>query len=189
MQAEPLQCPSEQTRTFRFNARLVHVPRLSRRRIDSVALFPCMAASPVSPCKRRPVRVLLPGMPPVTIRCGGGQNSSARLQAVSVTGGLLRVLKPLSPGAVVELMFSTCFGSVLAMAELLSPHLLAPIGLQPFRFIAMDNAELRHLCAAICIAMEDGIKKPICVPSGGLGATPEMYFLQPPRFVPKSPVG
>jgi hypothetical protein len=31
----------------------------------------------------------------------------------------------------VELMFSTHIGSVLAMAELLSPCLAAPIGLQP----------------------------------------------------------
>jgi len=49
----------------------------------------------------------------------------------------------------VELMFSTNFGSVLAMAELLIPCSAAPIGLQPFRFIAMHNAELRKLRAAI----------------------------------------
>jgi hypothetical protein len=35
------------------------------------------------------------------------------------------------------------------MAELLSPCSAAPIGLQPFRFIAMDGAELRKLCAAM----------------------------------------
>jgi len=49
----------------------------------------------------------------------------------------------------VELQFSTHIGSVLAMAELLSPCSAAPIGLQPFRFIAMDSAELRKLRAAI----------------------------------------
>jgi hypothetical protein len=59
------------------------------------------------------------------------------------------VLKPLRSGAVVELLFSTHIGSVLAMAELLSPCSPAPIGLQPFRFIAIDSAELRKLCAAI----------------------------------------
>ncbi len=83
---------------------------------------------------RRPVRVRLPGMPSATIRFGDGQRSSARLQTISVTGGLLRVLKPLSPGAVVELMFSSHIGPVLAMAELLSPCSAAPIGLQPFRW-------------------------------------------------------
>ena len=48
-----------------------------------------------------------------------------------------------------ELLVSTHIGSVLAMAELLSPCSTAPIGLQPFRFITMDSAELRKLCAAM----------------------------------------
>jgi len=108
-----------------------------------------MTTSPVPPCARRPVRVQLPGMPPATIRFGDGQSSSAKIQTISVTGGLLRVLKPLSPGAVVELMFSTRNGPVLAMAELLNPCAVTPIGLQPFRFIAMDDGELRTLRSAI----------------------------------------
>jgi hypothetical protein len=88
-------------------------------------------------------------MPSAMIRFGDGQRSSARLQTISVTGGLLRVLKPFRSGAVVELLFSTQIGSVLAMAELLSPCSAAPIGLQPFRFITMNRAELRKLRAAI----------------------------------------
>ena len=59
------------------------------------------------------------------------------------------MLKPLSSGEVVELLFSTHIGSVLALAELLSPCSAAPMGLQPFRFIALDSAELRKLSAAI----------------------------------------
>jgi len=108
-----------------------------------------MVTSPTSPCTARPVRVHLPGMPSATLRFGDGQRSSARLQTISVTGGLLRVLKPLRSGAVVELLFSTHVGSVLAMAELLNPCSAAPIGLQPFRFTTMDSAELRKLRAAI----------------------------------------
>lgn len=88
-------------------------------------------------------------MPSAAIRFGDGQRSSARLQTISITGGLLRVLKPLSSGEVVELLFSTLNGSVLAMAELLNPYSTAPIGLQPFRFIAMDSAELQKLRTAI----------------------------------------
>jgi hypothetical protein len=114
-----------------------------------------MQPSPTSPCPRRPARVRFPGMPSATIQFGDGHISSARLQTVSVTGGLLRVLKPLSSGAIVELMFSLPFGSVLAMAELLSPCSSARIGLQPFRFITMDHAELQQLCAAICLAAND----------------------------------
>ncbi len=51
-----------------------------------------------------------------------------------------------------ELLFSTQIGSVLAMAELLSPCSAAPMGLQPFRFIAMDSTELRKLRAAIALS-------------------------------------
>jgi hypothetical protein len=113
------------------------------------SIFLCMTTSPLPPYARRPVRVRLPGMPPTTMRFRDGQSSSARLQTISVTGGLLRVLKPLSPGEVVELMFLTRNGPVLALAELLSPCSATPVGLQPFRFIAMDDAELRKLSAAI----------------------------------------
>lgn len=101
----------------------------------------------MSPCTQRAVRLRLPSMPSATIRFGDGERSSARLQTISVTGGLLRVLKPLSPGAVVELLFSTHVGSVLALVELLRPCSASPIGLQPFRFIAMDKTELRKLRA------------------------------------------
>jgi len=82
------------------------------------------------------------------------------------------VLKPLSSGAVVEVLFSTHIGSVLAMAELLHPCSAAPIGLQPFRFIAMDSAELRKLRAAIASSWKTG-RKPICVPLAVAGK-PEM---------------
>jgi hypothetical protein len=108
-----------------------------------------MTSSPRPHPKRRALRVRLPGMPQAFIRFEDGQHPSARLQTISVTGGLLRVLKPLSPGAVVEMMFSTNAGPVLGMAELLSPCSVARIGLQPFRFIALDEADLRTLRIAI----------------------------------------
>ena len=96
----------------------------------------------------------------------------ARMSYQPVTGGLLRVLKPLSPGAAVELMFSSHIGPVLAMAELLSPCSAAPIGLQPFRFIAIDKAELRKLRAAIASSqkMEAHLR-----PLGCVVSKPEMW--------------
>lgn len=89
------------------------------------------------------------GMPAATIRFGDGQRSCARLQTISTKGGLLRVLKPLSSGTVVELMFSTHLGPVLALAELLSPRTASSIGLQPFRFITIERSDLRALRAAV----------------------------------------
>jgi hypothetical protein len=102
----------------------------------------------------RALRVRLPGMPQATIRFEDGQHPSARLQTVSVTGGLLRVLKPLSPGAIVEVMFRTHAGPVLGIAELLAPCATVRMGLQPFRFIAMPEADLGTLRIAIASSME-----------------------------------
>ena len=105
---------------------------------------------------RQPARAILrlpwDSMPSATIRFGDGHRSSARLQTISAKGGLLRVLKPLSPGAVVELMVLTHFGPVLAIAELLSPYAASPVGLQPFRFITVERSELRALRAAITVS-------------------------------------
>jgi hypothetical protein len=108
-----------------------------------------MSFLPQPHTKRRALRVRLPGMPQATLRFEGGERLSAKVQTISTTGGLLRVLKPLSPGSVVELMFLTHAGPVLAMAELLSPCSAAPLGLQPFRFVVMDHSDLRTLRIAI----------------------------------------
>jgi len=111
-------------------------------------------ASPQPHDMRRALRARLPGMPPATIRFEDGQHSSARLQTVSITGGLLRVLKPLNLGAVVEVMFWTYAGPVLGIAELLGPCSAVRIGSQPFRFIAMDETDMRTLRIAIASSEE-----------------------------------
>ncbi|MFZ0822481.1 MAG: hypothetical protein ABSC07_09060 [Terriglobales bacterium] len=110
--------------------------------------------SPQPQAKQRAIRARIPGMPQATIRFEDGQHPSARLQTVSITGGLLQVLKPLSPGAVVEVMFWTHAGPVLGIAELLGPCSAVRIGLQPFRFIAMDDTDLRTLRTAIASSEE-----------------------------------
>lgn len=90
--------------------------------------------------KRRAVRVTLAGTPSTAIRFDDGRCTTGKLQIVSVTGGLLRMPKPLCPGALVEIMFLTQFGPVLGMAELLSPCSATLRCLQPFRFIILDDA-------------------------------------------------
>jgi hypothetical protein len=126
------------------------------------SIFSCVITSPLPRCTRRPVRVRLPGLPLATIRFGDGQSTSARLQIISITGGLLRVLKPLHSKAVVEVMFSTDLGPVLAMAELLNPCSAAPIGLQPFRFVSINGAELQKLRAAIASCLKNTRSGLIC---------------------------
>jgi hypothetical protein len=51
-------------------------------------------------------------------------------------------------------MFWTNAGPVLGMAELLSPCSAVRIGLQPFRFIAMDDTDLGRLRIAIASSEE-----------------------------------
>lgn len=108
-----------------------------------------MTPSPTPHTLRRALRAQLPGIPWATLRLEDGQSPLARLQTISVTGGLLRVLKPLSPGALVEVMVWTD-PAILGMAVLLDPC-SGPVslGLQPFRFIAMDDTDLQRLRSAI----------------------------------------
>jgi hypothetical protein len=68
------------------------------------------------------------------------------LQAISLSGGLLGLPKPLDRGTQVKLMFLTGSGSVLGVAEMLSPITWS---LQPFKFVKLyDDDEIR-LQAAI----------------------------------------
>src|SRR5207244_12395429 len=91
--------------------------------------------SPQPHPKRRALRVRLPGMPPATIRLEDGQRFSAKLQTASVTGGLLQVLKPLSTGRDVEVMFLTQPARAPAMRELFTPRSAARIALHPTRLL------------------------------------------------------
>ncbi len=75
-----------------------------------------------------------------------GQRAKAKLQTVSVTGGLLRLAKSLSEGDFVEVAFQTQSGPVRGMAEMLTPVRTALEGsLQPFRFVALGDDDHRAL--------------------------------------------
>jgi hypothetical protein len=83
---------------------------------------------------------------PAVLRCQDGHRVRGKLQSISLSGGLLGVPKPLDCGAQVKLMFLTGSGSVLGVAEMLSPITWS---LQPFKFVKLyDDDEIR-LQAAI----------------------------------------
>ena len=63
-----------------------------------------------------------------------------------MTGGLLRLSKPLSKGCQVKVMFVTQAGPVLGAAEMLSP---VPSGLQPFRFTTLCEDDRSRVQAVI----------------------------------------
>ena len=94
---------------------------------------------------RRAARVQL-GSVLAAIRLEDGRRTKAKLQTVSVTGGLLQLPRSLGNGAFVELAFQTQSGPVHGMAEILSPMRKTTDGvLQPFRFIALEDDDHRRL--------------------------------------------
>src|SRR5215467_10606659 len=77
---------------------------------------------------------------PALVKLSDGQKASAKLQVVSVNGGLLKVAKALSAGDFVEVAFQTQSGNVHGMAELLGPLKSGSGNIyQPFRFVALGD--------------------------------------------------
>jgi hypothetical protein len=96
--------------------------------------------------QRRAPRVQLGGSVLAVVLQEDGQRAKAKLQSVSVTGGLLRLAKKMGQGDFVEIAFQTQTGPVRGMAEMLTPMRTTTDGaLQPFRFIALGDDEHRAL--------------------------------------------
>ena len=99
---------------------------------------------------QRSARVQLGGSVLAAIRFDDGQRSRAKLYSISVTGGLLKLAKALGQGDFVEIGFETKVGTVIGMAEMLSPSRKATDGImQPFRFIALGDDDHRNLRMAM----------------------------------------
>jgi hypothetical protein len=95
---------------------------------------------------RRASRIQLGDSVLAAIRLEDGRRTKAKLQSISVTGGLLRMSHSLGQGDFVEVAFQTQAGPVHAMAEVLSPMRKTPEGvLQPFRFVAIEDDDHRRL--------------------------------------------
>ena len=95
---------------------------------------------------RRAARVQLGDSVLAAIRLEDGRRTKAKLQSISVTGGLLRLPQSLGRGDFVEVAFQTQSGPVHGMAEVLSPARSVPDGvLQPFRFVAIEDDDHRRL--------------------------------------------
>jgi len=112
-----------------------------------------MTYFPQAHSRLRAARVSLAGTPSAAIRFDDGRRTSGKLQLVSVTGGLLRLSKPLCPGALVEIMFLTQSGPVVGMAELLNPSSATLRCLQAFRFIILEDGDFHSLRTAIASSL------------------------------------
>jgi len=95
---------------------------------------------------RRAARIQLGDSVLAAIRLEDGRRTKAKLQSISVTGGLLRLAQSLGQGDFVEVAFQTQAGPVHGMAEVLSPMMKTDEGvLQPFRFVAIEDDDHRRL--------------------------------------------
>jgi hypothetical protein len=75
-----------------------------------------------------------------------GRRSKGKLQTVSVTGGMMALLNPLTEGDFVEIAFQTPAGIVQGMAEMLMARRLFSMGYQqPFRFVALGDNDHQNL--------------------------------------------
>ena len=95
---------------------------------------------------RRAARIQLGDSVLAAIRLEDGRRTKAKLQSISVTGGLLHLPQSLGQGDFVEVAFQTQAGPVHGMAEVLSPTRKMTDGvLQPFRFVALEDEDHRRL--------------------------------------------
>ena len=83
-----------------------------------------------------------------------GQRAKGKIQTLSTTGGLLRMVKALEHGDFVEIAFHTQTGPVRGMAEMLIPARATEGVLQPFRFIALGDDDHRNLRMVVDSAMD-----------------------------------
>ncbi len=105
-----------------------------------------MTTLPLLNDARRPPRLRLPEHTPAVLRMHDGACTTAELQVVSLTGGLLSLTSPLRPSLTSKLLFVSSSGPIMGVAEMLHPvmHLQ-----QPFRFVSMDNEYLCRLQGVI----------------------------------------
>jgi len=105
-----------------------------------------MAYLPPTLANRRAARAWLADSTPAVLRFEDGRCTPAKLQVISLTGGLLCLSNLLGQGSRVKLMFLTHGGPVLGAAEMLSPISWTQ---QPFRFLTLDESDQRRLRAAV----------------------------------------
>ena len=98
---------------------------------------------------QRAPRVQFHSMAPAAIRFEDGRRGLGKLRTISLTGGLLRLSRPLVPGTLIEVIFMSSCGPVLALAELLTPASATLKCLQPFKFIMIDDDDYQRLSTLI----------------------------------------
>ena len=121
-----------------------------------------MTHFPQSNANQRSPRVQLNGSVGAAVLAESGQRARAKLQTISVTGGLLQLQQELAIGDFVEIAFHTRAGAVHGMAEMLAPtRKFQSACLQPFRFIALGDDDHRKLRMALDSALDRSFLDPL----------------------------
>jgi len=121
-----------------------------------------MTHFPQSHANRRSPRVQLHGSVAAAVMIEGGQRARAKLQSISITGGLLQLQHELSTGDFVEIAFHSREGPICGMAEMLHPtRKFQSACFQPFRFIALGDEDHRKLSMALDSALDRTFLDPV----------------------------
>src|ERR1035441_5977857 len=125
-------------------------------------MSPAYHGEPV-PSMMRPLRITMSyGLAAAAVMAEGGQRARAKLQCISINGGLLQLQHQLSAGDFVEIAFHTRSGAIHAMAEMLHPtRKFQSACLQPFRFIALADDDHRKLRMALDSALDRSFLDPV----------------------------
>ena len=108
-----------------------------------------------SEARQRPARQKLTEPTPAVLRFASGNRVRARLQVISITGGLLFLSNVIDRGSLARLMFLTNHGAVLGTAEMLIP---ITSSLQPFRFIAIGDDDQGRISNAVKFGAEQKMR-------------------------------
>jgi hypothetical protein len=98
---------------------------------------------------QRAARVHFQSMAPAAIQFEDGRRGLGKLRAISLTGGLLPLSKPLVPGTLIEVIFTAHGAPVQGLAEMLTPASATLKCLQPFKFSLIDDDNYRRLSSLI----------------------------------------
>jgi hypothetical protein len=110
----------------------------------------CMTHLPQPNSLQRATRVNLGESVLALVKRDSGQRAKAKLQTVSLTGGLLCLARAFEEGDFVEVAFQTQSGPVHGMAEMLHPRQIsAQTILQAFRFVALEDDDHNTLSFAV----------------------------------------
>src|ERR1700733_13489717 len=121
-----------------------------------------MTHFPRKNANRRSPRIQLHGSVAAAVMAEGGQRARAKLQSISINGGLLQLQQQLSTGDFVEIAFHTRSGAIHGMAEMLHPMpKFNSAFLQPFRFIALGDDDHRKLRMALDTALDRSFLDPV----------------------------